>query len=140
MLARFIFVVLFSKYYGFVKKPLFNKNVIFEKELDWINGSMKISPQKIASWKIAPQKIATYENCPLWKYPPMKVPPFENSPIWKSPPWKLPPKKITPRKLTSRKFSPMKVATIVVRNWKMLPCNGGHGFGGSKDTYLIWHG
>ena len=134
MLARFIFVVLFSKYYGFVKKPLFNKNVIFEKELDWINGSMKISPQKIASWKIAPQKIATYENCPLWKYPPMKVPPLKIVPL------KIAPKKTTPRKLTPCKLPPMKVATIVVRNWNLLPCSGGHEFRGSADTYLIWYG
>ena len=80
--------------------------------------SVKIAPRKLP----APQEIATYENCPLWKFPPLKIAPL----------------KIAPRKLTPRKFSPMKVATIVVRNWKLLPCSGGHGFRGRADTYLIW--
>ena len=28
---------------------------------------MKIESKNYGSMKIAPQKIATYENCPLWK-------------------------------------------------------------------------
>ena len=93
-------------------------------------GSVKIAPRKLPPQKLPPQKTSTYENFALWKYPPMKVPPYENSPLWKSPPWKLPP----------RKLPPMKVATTVVRNWKLLPCSGGHGFRGSTDAYLIWYG
>ena len=88
------------------------------------NCPLKNCPQKIAS-----QKIATYENCLQWKYPPMKVPPLKIAPL-----------KISPRKLTPRKFPPMKVATIVVRNWELLPYCGDHGFRGSTGTYLIWYG
>ena len=69
--------------------------------------------------KIASQRIATYENTHLWKFPPLKIPPSEDPP----PPLKIAPKKITPRKLTPRKLSSMKVATIVTRNWKLLPCS-----------------
>ena len=49
MLTYFIFVVLFSKYYGFVKKATLQKNVIFEKELGCINrddiGNLEDSPR-----------------------------------------------------------------------------------------------
>ena len=79
-------------------------------------------PVKSCTQKIPPQKIATNQNCSLWKYPAIKVPTSENPPL-KIAPLKITPKKITPRKLTQRKLSPMKVATIVVRNWKLLPCS-----------------
>ena len=49
ILTCFIFIVLFSKYYGFVKKTTPQKNVIFEKELDCINrddiGNLEDSPR-----------------------------------------------------------------------------------------------
>ena len=49
MLTYFIFVVLFSKYYGFVKKATLQKNIIFEKELGCINrddiGNLEDSPR-----------------------------------------------------------------------------------------------
>ena len=49
ILTCFIFLVLFSKYYGFVKKTTLQKNVIFEKELDCINrddiGNLEDSPR-----------------------------------------------------------------------------------------------
>ena len=48
MLTCFIFVALFSKYYGFGKKATHQKN-IFEKELDCINrddiGNLEDSPR-----------------------------------------------------------------------------------------------
>ena len=51
------------------------------------------------------------------KVPPtLKFPPSENRPLENCP------QENYPRKLTPRKLSPMKVATIVVRNWKLLPC------------------
>ena len=37
ILTCFIFLVFFSKYYGFVKKNHSSKNVIFEKKLDCID-------------------------------------------------------------------------------------------------------
>ena len=89
-----------------------------------VNGSVKIAPQRIAPWKIVPRKFSPRELPPIKTAPPMKVPTYESSHLWKSPPpLKITPKKITPRKLTQRKLSPMKVATIVVRNWKLLPCS-----------------
>ena len=49
MLTCFIFAVLFSKNYGFVKKATLQKNVIFEKEPDCINrddiGNLEDSPR-----------------------------------------------------------------------------------------------
>ena len=49
MLTYFIFVVLFSKYYGFVKKATLQKKFIFEKELDRIDrddiGNLEDSPR-----------------------------------------------------------------------------------------------
>ena len=49
MLTCFIFVALFSKYYGFGKKATHQKNIIFEKELDCINrddiGNLEDSPR-----------------------------------------------------------------------------------------------
>ena len=48
-LTCFIFVVLFSKYYGFVKKATLQKKFIFEKELDRIDrddiGNLEDSPR-----------------------------------------------------------------------------------------------
>ena len=102
-------------------------------------GPVKIAPQKITPWKIAPRKlrpmkIAPYENTHLWKFPPLKIPPSENRPLENCPQEK------SPQKINPRKLPPMKVATIVMRDWKLLPCSGGPGFHGSTDTYLIWHG
>ena len=97
-----------------------------------------------APWKLPPRKLPPEKlpprTFPPRKLPPMKIAPYENTQLWKFLPLKIAPLKIAPRKLTPRKFSPMKVATIVVRNWKLLPCSGGHGFRGSTDTYLIWYG
>ena len=98
-------------------------------------------PPDTCPLKNCPLENCPPENCHLWKLHPLKIPTYESSPLWKfSPlkiaPLKFAPKKITPRKLTPRKLPPMKVATIVVRNWKLLPCSGGHGFRGSTDTYL----
>ena len=49
MLTCFVFVVLFSKYYGFVKKATLQKKFIFEKELDRIDrddiGNLEDSPR-----------------------------------------------------------------------------------------------
>ena len=49
ILTCFIFVVLFSKYYGFVKKATLQKKFIFEKELDRIDrddiGNLEDSPR-----------------------------------------------------------------------------------------------
>ena len=129
----------------YVQKQLHNFSRLLYKTHGLSRGSVKIVPQKIGPQKISPWKTAPPENCHLWKLPPMKIPAYESSPLWNFPPLKIAPlkiahKKITPTKLTPRKLSPMKVATIVVRNWKLLPCSGGHGFRGSTDTYLIWHG
>ena len=75
-----------------------------------------------------PEHCPPPENCHLWKLPPIKIPTYENFPLWKSSPLKIAPlkivtKKITTRKLTLRKLFPIKVATIVLRSWKLLPCN-----------------
>ena len=75
-----------------------------------LNGSVKSAPRKLSPRKLPPRKLS-----------PIKTAPYENCPIWKCPPLKIDPKKTTTRKLTLRKFSFMKVATIVVRNWKLLP-------------------
>ena len=77
----------------------------------------KLPPRKLPLNKLSRKKIATYENCPLWKYPPMKVPPSENRPLENCP------QENYPQKIIPRKLPPMKVATIVVRNWKLLPCS-----------------
>ena len=76
----------------------------------------KLTPRKLPPEKLLPRNFPP-ENCYLWKFPPLKSLP----PSLKIPPLKIAPKKITPRKLTSRRLSPMKVATIVLRNWKLLP-------------------
>ena len=92
-------------------------------------GSLKIAPSKIAPpppRKLPPMKIAPYENTYLWKFPPLKIAPL-----------KITPKKITPRKLTPRKLSPLKVATIVVRNWKLLPC-GPYVVMKNKAWWPVW--
>ena len=85
------------------------------------HGSVKLPPRKLP-----PMKIAPYENTHLWKFPPLKFPPL-----------KIAPKKITPTKLTPRKLSPMKVATIVVRNWKLLPC-GPYVVMKNKAWWPVW--
>ena len=113
--------------------------IAFIKNVKEISSLIFLLLCKTAPWKLptpenCPLKNCPPENCHLWELPSMKIPTYESFPLWKFPP-KLPPRKLTPRKLSS-----MKVATIVVRNWKMLPCCGGHGFRGSTDTYLIWHG
>ena len=97
----------------------FNSLIIFFSQRRLTNCTTYV--QLTGSVKIAPQKISPYENCPLWKYLPMKVTPLWNFPPLKITPFKTAPKKDTPGKLTSRKLSPMKVATIVVRIWKLLP-------------------
>ena len=95
---------------------------LYFEHTDHFHGSVKIAPPP--------------ENCPLKKFlprkfpprksPPMKIDPYENTHLWNFPPLKTAPlkialKKIITRKLTPRKLSPMKVATIVVRNWNLLP-------------------
>ena len=99
-------------------KNLFHWDVSWnlKKSFNW-NLMLRYTVKINGSVKIAPQKIATYENCLQWKYPPMKVPPLKIVPL------KIAPKKITPRKLTPRNLSSMKVGTIVVRKWKLLPCS-----------------
>ena len=74
-------------------------------------------PRKVPPGKLPP------ENCPLWKLPPMKIPTYKSFPLSNFPPPKIAllktaPKKINPRKLKLRKLSPMKIVTIVVKNWK----------------------
>ena len=102
-------------------------------EVVWGQNWTKESCDNAARWKLSPRKlppmkIASSENTHLWKFP-----------LWKFPPLEMAPLKIDPRKLTPRKFPPMKIATIVVRNWMLLPCCGGHGFRGRTGTYLIWY-
>ena len=86
-----------------------------KKQFKWnlmLRYTVKLTAQwKLPSRKLSPMKIPTYESSPLWKFLPLKIVPL-----------KTVPKNITPRKLTPRKLSSMKVATIVVRNWKLLPC------------------
>ena len=107
----------------------------FTFKVVWLPGSVKIASQKIVT-----QKIATYENCPLWKYPPMRVPPSENFPSENRPVENCLKEKYPQKINPPPKLPHMKAATIVVRNWKLLPCSAGHGFRGSTDTYLIWYG
>ena len=95
----------------------------------------KLPPRKFPPRKLPPMKIAPYENTQLWKFLPLKIPPSENRPL-ENCPQKINPKKIAP----SESLNNFQFPTIVVRNWKLLPCSGGHGFRGSIDTYLIWYG
>ena len=102
------------------KDALFNEKIIRHK--------MKtIQDKKRLSENCSPEKLPTEnfppENYHLWKLPAMKIPTYESSLLWKFRPLKITPLKIIARKLTPRKFSPMKVATIVARNWKLLPCS-----------------
>ena len=53
----FIFVVLFSKYYGFFKKATLQKKVIFEKELDCIDR------YDIGNLEDSPRLLFMYEEC-----------------------------------------------------------------------------
>ena len=57
MLTCFIFVVLFSKYYDFIKKATLQKNVIFEKGLDCLNRD------DIGNLEDSPRLLLTDEEC-----------------------------------------------------------------------------
>ena len=92
----------------------------------FFSAPWKLPPEKFPPRKLPPMKIAPYENTHLWKFPPLKIAPL-----------KIAPKKITPTKLTPRKLSPMKVATIVVRNWKLLPC-GPYVVMKNKAWWPVW--
>ena len=99
----------------------------FSSELTVSIGSVKIAPKELPPEKLPPIKFSP-RNCHQWKLHPMKIltyesphplkfPPSENRPLENFP------QENYPRKLIPRKLSPMKVATIVVRNWKLLPCD-----------------
>ena len=128
-----LFYKVFHEVSSWLLKITVSTFITFYYEAPWKLAPRKLAPEKLPPElphrKLPPKKISPYENTHLWKFSPLKIAPLKNAP-----------KKNTPRKLTPRKLLPMKVATIVVRNWKLLPCSGGHGFRGSTDTYLIWYG